>query len=88
MLLLRFLGVALALLLFALPYEYCMAGLGLGFPFAWLHPGHGEWGSVALAADREHGKVLDLRNLGVSLAIWIVTYAALRFWLGRRRSKA
>ncbi len=76
----RRLIVLLALVLFGLPWEFCMNGTGYGFPFAWFHPGHGEWGEFPLHGDIDHGAVIDLPNLLASLFLlaagaWAVMFA-------------
>ena len=66
----RIFGVVLALLLFALPYDFCIDGVGYGFPFAWLHPGHGEWGTYPINPSEKFSDVIDIANIAISFAAW------------------
>ena len=62
-------GGVLALMLFALPYKYCMCGSGYGFPFAWYHPGHNDWGAYIVEPTEKFSNVIDLVNIVASLAL-------------------
>jgi hypothetical protein len=79
-----FIGAVLALILFAVPYEFCMDGKGYGFPFAWYHPGHGEWGAIVLDPYDKFSDVIDFPNLAISVTVWGVAFGAL-LWHDRRR---
>ncbi len=79
-------AIVLALVIFALPYEYCMDGNGYGFPFAWYHPGHGEWGAVEIDRGQKISDVLDLVNLFGSMVLWSFMVGFVR-WLAKRTSK-
>ena len=79
-------AVVLALVIFALPYEYCMDGNGYGFPLAWYHPGHGEWGTVEIDRGQKISDVLDLVNLFGSMVLWSFMVGFGR-WLSKSISK-
>lgn len=67
---LRIFAVILALILFAVPYQHCMRGIGYGFPFAWYHPGHDEWGEYVLTSEAKFSDVIDFVNISISFALW------------------
>jgi hypothetical protein len=77
-------GVVAGFVLLLLPWEYCMAGNGYGFPFAWYHPNHQEPGEVAVG---NGDMAVEPRNLGVSMVLFggAVMAAAVA---DRRRSAA
>ena len=76
-------GLALAGVLFVLPYEFCMAGTGYGFPFAWLHPGHEMPGEYSLQPELRHGAVFDPLNLTAAVLLWAALQGGL-WWLAKR----
>ena len=78
----------LAAMLFAVPWEYCMDGNGYGFPMAWLHPGHGEWGAIVLDERDKAGEVIDVPNLLGSLLLWLVISWIVWFWVRKRLMRA
>lgn len=81
----RIFGIALALVLFAIPFEYCMDGLGFGFPFAWYHPGHDDWGAYVIDPDDYLSDVIDFVNIAASLAVWLIVYSSVS-WYSKRNS--
>jgi len=82
----RLFGVALALVLFAMPYEYCMSGTGYGFPFAWYHPGHGEWGTYIVDPSKNISDVIDPVSIAASLAVWFIIYGLVTWYVARLRN--
>jgi len=77
-------GLILGFMLLGLPHEYCMDGTGYGFPFSGYHPGHGEWGELAVTPEEKFSNVVDLPNLAASVAMWSAVLGFL-FWNQRRR---
>ncbi len=61
-----------------------MDGNGYGFPMAWLHPGHGEWGAIVLDERHEAGAVIDLPNLVGSSLLWLAISLGVWFWVRKR----
>ena len=80
---LRIFGVVLAGLLFCLPFDYCMEGLGYGFPFAWFHPDHNDWGAYVISPNENSSNAIDLPNIALSLLVWAIAYFGVRYYLKR-----
>lgn len=84
-------GVAAGFVLLLLPWEYCMAGNGYGFPFAWYHPDHQKPGEIAVGDD---DMAVEPRNLAISMVLFggaVMTAASIdrrRSWAARTRTPA
>jgi hypothetical protein len=75
--------VAVGIVLFAVPYPYCMDGYGYGFPFAWFHPGHGERFAIPVHPDEKLSDIIDIENIIVSTIIFASIAGAVA-WFRRR----
>ena len=65
-------GLIAGAVLFALPFEYCMAGNGYGLPFPWYHPNHGEPGAIPVG---DGDMAVGTSNLISAAALWCCTVA-------------
>ena len=83
----RIFGGVLALLLFALPYEYCMDGTGYGFPFACFHPGHDDWGAYVINPTETFSDVIDPVNISAALVLWGIIYCSVSWYVKRKSNK-
>jgi hypothetical protein len=80
---LRIFGVVLAGVIFGVPFEYCMEGVGYGFPFAWFHPDHNDWGAYVISSNENSSNVIDFPNIALSLLVWAIAYLGVRHSLKR-----
>lgn len=80
---LRLFCIAVAGVLFGMPFEYCMEGSGYGFPFAWLHPYHGDWGAYVIHPHEHSSDAIDLLNIAMSLLLWAIACHGARRHLRR-----
>ena len=65
-----FMGAVATAMGLAVSFEYCMAGLGYGFPAAIIHPSHREWWLLPLKSPASvEGLAFDALSLAINLVV-------------------